>query len=304
MCTLPLLGLAVLASSLSAAEPRSAPVARVQDRAFWQQIVDHDAKLPEGESAAGLIEELSRYLGSPDPTLRDTFAYSLSEAWIYRDQKLEPAELRERLAAWSSNLKSGIGEQGTDSVLLRSFSALELSLLAAYDLKAPYLTKPEFDALLAAALEYLAAERDVRGYDPQKGWMHSVAHTADLLNFLARNPHLAVADQARILSAIGSKIALTGPLTHGEDERLARAVLSLARRADFDGAAFRAWHTAYPAQQKALWSQTPLDPARYAGLANAKHVLVSLYELLAQVKEPAPALAGARDELLATLGRL
>ncbi len=296
-----LLCLVVGAPSLHASEPPAAPT---HDRAFWQKIVDNDAKLPEGESAAALIQELSQYLASPDPTLRDTYAYSLSEAWIYRDQKLSPAELRERLAVWSGNLKTGIGEQATDSVLLRSFSALELSLLAAYDLKAPYLGKAEFDALLAAAFEYFAAERDVRGYDPQKGWMHSVAHTADLLKFLARNPHLAAADQGRILSAIAEKIADTGPLTHGEDERLARAVLSLVRRADFDAAGFRAWHGAYPAQQKALWSQTPLDAARYAGLLNAKHLLVSLYTLLAQVKEPTPAGARAREELLGTLGQL
>src|SRR4029453_1426853 len=98
--------------------------------------------------------------------------------WIYRDQKLSPAQLREPMAEWIGNLKRGLGEQGTDSVLLRSFSALELSLLAAYDLKTPFLSQEEYDALLAAALDYLADERDVRGYDPEKGWMHSVAHTA------------------------------------------------------------------------------------------------------------------------------
>lgn len=280
------------------------PAASAHDRAFWQHLVDTHGKLPEGESAAALLRELSPYLGSPDPTLRDTFAYSLSEAWIYRDQKLTPADLRERLAEWQGNLKSGLGEQGTDSVLRRSFSALELSLLAAYDLKAPFLTQTEYDALLGAALDYLRAERDVRGYDPEKGWMHSVAHTADLLKFLARSPRLAAPGQARILSAIAAKLEATGPLVHGEDERLARAVLSLVRRADFDAAAFRAWHSGYPARQKALWSAPRLDPAGYAALGNAKHLLVSLYALLAQVKEPAPALVAARDELLATLGAL
>jgi hypothetical protein len=280
------------------------PAAPVHDRAFWQHLVDDDGKLPQGESAAALLRELSPFLGSPDPTLRDTFAYSLSEAWIYRDQKLTPADLRERLAEWQGNLKSGLGEQGTDSVLRRSFSALELSLLAAYDLKASFLTQTEYDTLLGAALDYLAAERDVRGYDAEKGWMHSVAHTADLLKFLARSPHLAPAGQARILSAIAAKLEATGPLVHGEDERLARAVLSLVRRPDFDATAFRAWHAAYPARQKALWSAARLDPAGYAALGNAKHLLVSLYALLAQVKEPAPALVAARDELLGTLGAL
>jgi hypothetical protein len=294
----------VLVSFATSIVAQTAPAPPVHDRAFWQHLVDHDARLPDGESAAALLRELSAYLGSPDPTLRDTFAYSLSEAWIYRDQKLAPADLRERLADWQGNLQLGLGEQGTDSVLRRSFSALELSLLAAYDLKAPFLTQAEYDALLGAALDYLAAERDVRGYDPEKGWMHSVAHTADLLKFLARSPRLAPAGQARILSAIAAKLEATGALVHGEDERLARAVLSLVRRADFDPAAFRAWHSAYPPRQKALWSTPRLDPAGYAALANAKHLLASLYTLLAQVKDPAPPLVAAREELLGTLAAL
>jgi hypothetical protein len=168
--------------------------------------------------------------------------------------------------------------------------------------------------LLGAALDYLAAERDVRGYDAEKGWMHSVAHTADLLKFLARSPRLATAGQQRILAAIAVKLESTGPLVDGEDERLARAILSLAGRSDFDAAAFRAWHSAYPARQKAwrrsLWAKAPawsapgLDPEGYAGIGNAKHLLASLYSLLAQVREPASALVTARDELLATLAQI
>lgn len=295
-----------LALLLLCAAPIAGADARppAHDRAFWQRLADADAKLPEGESAAALVAELSQMLGSPDPTLRDEFAYSLTAAWIHRDQRLSPDELRPLLAQWSANLKQGIGEQGTDSVLLRSFSALQLSVLAAYDLKAPFLTQAEFDQLLSAALDYLAAERDVRGYDAQKGWLHSVAHTADLLKFLARSRHLAPADQRRILEAIAAKLAAAGPLTHGEDERLARAVLSLLGRADFDAAAFRAWHGAYPARRQALAATKPFDIAAYAGLENARHLLSSLHALLAQVKEPAPGLVSARQELLATLGEI
>lgn len=285
----------------SAAADTPAPV---HDRAFWQRLADQDGQLPDGQSAAALVGELAKFLGSPDPTLRDGFAYSLTASWIYRDQRLSPEELRPLLGQWSANLKQGIGEQGTDSVLLRSFSALQLSVLAAYDLKAPYLTKAEFDQLLSTALDYLATERDVRGYDVEKGWLHSVAHTADLIKFLARSRHLGAADQRRILEGIAGKLASAGPLTHGEDERLALAVLSLLGRADFDAAAFRAWHGAYPARQQALAASKPFDIAGYAGLENAKHLLRSLHSMLAQAKEPAAAVVSARQELLATLAEL
>src|SRR5206468_4220584 len=121
----------------------------------------------------------------------------------------------------------------TDSVLRRSFSALDLSLLAALDLERPFLDQGAFDHLLTAALDYLASERDVRSFDPRVGWIHATAHTADLIKFLARNPKLGTVDTARILDAFAAKLAaVREPLTRGETERMARAVLSLAMRQD------------------------------------------------------------------------
>jgi uncharacterized protein DUF2785 len=55
--------------------------------------------------------------------------------------------------------------------------------------------------LLAAALAYLRDERDTRGFDPAKGWIHSTAHTADLVAALARNPQFTPADQTQARDA-------------------------------------------------------------------------------------------------------
>lgn len=82
---------------------------------------------------------------------------------------------------WRDNLKTGTGERGTDTAFLRSFSALNLSVLAALDIDAPFMSQGEFDALLVDALEYLLRERDERGYLPGVGWVHASAHTADAL---------------------------------------------------------------------------------------------------------------------------
>jgi hypothetical protein len=63
-------------------------------------------------------------------------------------------------------------------------------VIAARDNDAPFLTPPEFDGLLEHALAYFHDERDTRGFDAVKGWMHSAAHTSDLLKFLARSSRL------------------------------------------------------------------------------------------------------------------
>ena len=81
-----------------------------------------------------------------------------------------------------------------------------LSVAVARDNATPYLEAAEVRALLAATLGYLAREQDVRGYDDEKGWMHSAAHTADLLKFLARSRHLPAGAQREILDAIAAKM--------------------------------------------------------------------------------------------------
>jgi hypothetical protein len=268
------------------------------DKAFWKAIADNKYAVPAGVSAAALIDELSGYLGSPDPELRDDIAYTTLVNWIYRD-RIVPVGLRRRLVGeWTRNLSNGIGEQGTDTVFRRSFSALALGVLAILDNEAPYLEKPEFDALLTSALTYLRAERDTRGFDPAKGWIHSVAHTADLLKFLGRNRHLVPAQQKLILDGVAAKMdKVAGVLTHGEDERLARAVLSICARPDFDEAAFRAWVPALVPVRSA----EPPTPAVLAAGQNRRNLAVSLYAVLSTDSRDLAGIRAAREIVLATL---
>ncbi|HEY6553181.1 MAG TPA: DUF2785 domain-containing protein, partial [Vicinamibacteria bacterium] len=147
---LALLGIGLLAATATGAD---APAKR--PREFWRQIKANDFAVPAGESPLGLILELSDSLGSTDPEIRDGFGYEIPATWIYAKKLLGPADLRVLLGRWSANLRAGIGEEASDSVLLRSFSALDLSLLAAHDLQAPFLSPAEFETLLAAALAYL-----------------------------------------------------------------------------------------------------------------------------------------------------
>ena len=191
---------------------RGVEVTPPRERAFWQAIVDADYKVPEGESPLELLRELSGLLSSVDPELRDGFGYSIAARWIYVQELYTPEELLTVTELWMANLRNGIGETGSDRILLRSFSALDLSILAALDNKSPFLGEKDFRKLLDGALRYMTDEKDVRGCLLGKGWLHSPAHTADLLKFLARSRHLQGPDQARILEAIGNKLDATHKL--------------------------------------------------------------------------------------------
>ena len=273
------------------------------DRSFWSGIARNRFEVPAGESADALVLELSAFLGSPDPELRDDFAYSIAAAWIYRDRRVSEKVLHELLRAWSANLRVGLGGTGSDTLFLRAFSALDLSLLAALDNQHPFLDGAEYAALLSAALAYLAGEKDLRAFDPRHGWMHATTHTADLLKFLARSPRLRPADQGRILEAVAAKLRTAGEtFSHGENERLAAAVQSLVLREDFDAAAFTRFLADVAEPGVHLWDKGPLvDPARYAATQNAKDLLRSLYvALVRNTAAPEP----PRAEILKTLEKL
>ncbi len=278
-----------------------------RDRAFWEAIVAADYQVPEGESPLRLIRDLSKLLASPDSQLRDGFGYSIAARWIYVQELFSPEELHQIADLWMANLRAGIGETGTDQVLLRSFSALDLSILAALDNKSPFLDEEGFRRLLGAALDYMNDERDVRGYLPNKGWLHSPAHTADLLKFLGRNRHLRRAEQARILQAIGAKLDAPGGVVymHGEDERMARAVLSILHREDLEQAAFQGWLEDLGSRSEGLW-EGELDTRQFAAVQNTKNLLKSLYLFSIADEEEARVsrLQPVREAILKTLDRL
>lgn len=285
----------LLAGCLSALLPLVAAGAEPsRPKEFWGGIVAKKFQAPEGMTPAQLAPELLELLGSTDGELRDDFALSILETWIYK-RTLAPSDVRALIPKLLANLRGGIDEPGSDAVLRRSFSALTLAAVVARDNEEPFLTAEDFGAILAGALGYFAAERDLRGFDAQKGWMHSVAHTSDLLKFLARNPRLAPVDQSRILEALVAKLrAVPEVFGFGEDERMARVVISIARREDLDREALRAWLAATLAEAK-----FPAKPslANLRLMQNARHLLTSLWAELSTDKRPSAGADFAKDAL-------
>jgi hypothetical protein len=153
---------------------------------------------------------------------------------------------------------------------------------------------------------YLERERDNRGYEPSKGWIHAAGHTADLLKFLARSPRLAKEDQRRLLDAVAAKCAAFGEVfAWGEDERLAQVVRSVVRRPDFDAAAFEGWLAPFPAQHKALWSAAPaIEIDRYVAVQNVKALLRAAHTAIAMDSNLEPAAQAAETRLLETLAQM
>lgn len=275
-------------------------------KAFWKTLAA-ECTVPAGESAAGLVNEAVSLLGSPDSEWRDDVGYSVVATCVYRKKLLKPEERRALVALLSANLRRGIGETGNDGVLQRSFSALDLSILAAAELQQPALDEAGYARLLDDGLAYLKDERDLRGLEPRVGWIHATAHTADLLKFLARDARFKPQDQARLLDAAWGKLTAPGApvFTHAEDERLAAALVSVVRRPDFDPASLDPWLERFVALEKQVWTKTPPDAATLDASQNARNLLRSFHALVS-FAEPAAAggQAAAREKALATLAKI
>ena len=264
---------------------------------FWRAIAREGMAVPAGESAAGLLGEIDELLASRDPFLRDQLGYGLAQQWILRERLLSPEEARELTRTWTTWLGRGLGESGTDTVLVRSFAALDLSLFAALDLEAPFLDDAGFAALLDGALDHLANERDLRGWEPEVGWIHATAHTADLLRFLARSPRLDGDAQARILEGIALRMTEPGPpvFTFDEDERLAAAVVALLAREDLSGDACAAFLEL--CRGPLAPGGAEFDPERFAARRNTRNLLRAVHERLDLAAQLPAHIAGPRDDL-------
>src|SRR4051812_24305737 len=137
------------------------------DRALWESILDADAEVPPGRTAAELLPGLLDLLGEDDPYLRDEVGYGILARWVAQDQLLGAGELRyavERLVPAVCLRRAGGDVADPDHLAVRrSYSALALALLAYRDVEEQFLDRAGVHALLDAEVDYLLDEPDRRG---------------------------------------------------------------------------------------------------------------------------------------------
>ena len=198
--------------------------------AYWQQVRSAEMKVPTDRPLADLTAELTTLLGSTDPVERDEIAYPILATWISEgvyDDLL--AGLGDGMAA---GLTQGLGESGTDSVFRRSFSALVLAECIERDNAESRLPATKILEWGDRVSGWLVRERDVRGYVPDRGWAHAVAHGADAIRVLADSPHLGLNELTVLLDVVADRVIeqTPAPLSSGEHDRLAMATMGILRR--------------------------------------------------------------------------
>ena len=174
-------------------------------------------------------------LASPDPELRDQFAYMTLVKFL-RDEKLATGQLE-----FLSVQLDGLLQQPDPVGVAHPFAILVLAEIARTDRIESWMSPAQRQDLVDKAGNYLESVADYRGFDREVGWRHGIAHGADLAMQLALNPALSKAQQLRLLRAIGRQVAPAHAYRFGEPARLARPVLFLASRDELDQQDWQAW---------------------------------------------------------------
>lgn len=265
------------------------------DWARLQQGLRNGDRTPPAEHRlSDLTADLTRMLGDPDPYVRDGIAYPFLATWtehgVYDDLL---AGLGDGMCA---GLEVGIGEQGTDTVFRRSFSALVLAECIDRDTRVrrqPPTRIMQWGDRLAA---WYVRERDLRGFVPGKGWAHAAANGADALGALARSPYFGATELTVLLDVVADRVLdpATPALQHGEPDRIAHAVLEILRRDRVPLSVVEPWVRRLESGARA---RAGVDDDPYAATGNAQAVLRALYlQLTISPRHPA-----IRSDLLLSL---
>jgi len=247
------------------------------DKDFWVSIAKNDYKIPEGHSLEELTKTLFSYLGSTDPELRDDIAYIVYAIFLKREM-YSKEEIRAQVDELLSNLEKGIGETESDSVFLRTFSVLFLAEIVHNDNKKPLLDEDTIQSILSKGLCYLDAEKDPRGFIPIQGWAHALAHTADLMLVLGKNRHTTKDDLEKILQGISNKLVRSTNFIyiHGEDERLANAVMAIFRRNLVSRDFLTNWLKSLTTPERS-WNGAYMDEEKAKAFQNVRNFLRSVW---------------------------
>jgi hypothetical protein len=172
----------------------------------WRGIAEAGFGVPAGAGLDSLAVELAEALADPDPDVRDGPAYAVLATW------LERGVLDAQLAGLGETMATRFADS---RVQARSFAALVLAWV---------IERGGYDEWWVQAFEHwYPAETDVRGYEPGVGWLHAVAHGADLLSVLGRHPQ--VRPQRMLAIAAARMLADTDLVWRDQEEdRLGYAI--------------------------------------------------------------------------------
>ncbi|WP_186429721.1 DUF2785 domain-containing protein [Clostridium sp. BSD9I1] len=180
--------------------------------------------------------DMLKHIGTTDKTLRDDLIYDVFAKWINQN-RFTTQQIQTFLAICIDNqhLMKCVGAENDDTVFTRTFSALIIALILYSHNQKKFLPHNVIVETKNLIIEYYTKEMDLRGYIDNKGWAHSAAHGADVIDELAQCTVLCKEDLQRLLMILQLKIC-QGKYVYidGEPDRISVAVRSIFMRNEID----------------------------------------------------------------------
>jgi hypothetical protein len=255
----------------------------VADKAFLRSIAADNYRIPAEIDPFDFSLALLQNFATTDAQLRDELTYMILAHLIIDEESahLLTAAQRETLLLTcvdADHLLYGIGEAGSDTVFMRSFSLLIVAALLYADARTLQLSEKVTVQARDAVLRYAREERDWRGYVQGKGWAHSVAHLSDALDEFAESRYASMEDRQAILDTLTYLATLPEPLCYEEDDRLAIVAYRLIARQLVDEEYLERWlETFFIARQEDVPGLTEQNVVTWVRASNAKNFLRSLF---------------------------
>ncbi len=263
---------------------------------YWQRVLQSGRAVPSDRPLDELTAELVEMLGHPNPRLREDVAYPILTAWL--DEGVYDDLLSGLGNGLVPGLQYGLGHDGDSSVIRRSYSALMLAEILGRDNDRQLLGASSVLEWGDRATSWYVREQDHRGWIPEQGWAHAIAHGADLLAALARSRHFGRLELTVLLDVIADRVLTPTSYIwrHGEDDRLAFAVMALLHRNSLDTSLVEPWLKRLGEGIKPPRTRGPLSEWPSAEAANTSRMLRALHLQLALGVQGRPGLL--RDEEL------
>lgn len=209
--------------------------------AYWQAVLIGGLQVPPDRPLDDLTAELVGMLGEPNARRREALAHHVLASWIsggVYDDLLEGLGDGVSMGLWQD-----VGSDGDDSVLRRSSSALVLAEVVGRDNARMLLSDDTVLRWGDRATSWFVREQDLRGWVAGCGWAHAVAHGADLIGRLARSRHFGPLELTVLLDVVADRLLQPTRYVwrHGEDDRLAHAVMTVMHRNLVTSVILEAW---------------------------------------------------------------
>lgn len=218
--------------------------------------------------------ELLLEIGNLDSHIRDELIYP-NLAHLFHDNHFTEEQLHKFLYRLLSKdyLFYDMENKENYSVLKRSFTTLQLVIFVFVFNRDNLFSREIFKRIFDSFMSYFKLETVLTGYGKEVGWMHSIAHCADMFAQLVKSNEIDANMLEEMFHIIKEKFLIDSyNYVSDEDERMVTAIVNALNRDLLSKEFLIQFVASFEAAQ-----EPPTFPEKYVFKNNKKNLLRALY---------------------------